>query len=130
MNSLELLKRAKSVLDLSYSPYSKFRVSAAALMNDFKVYTGVNIESASYGATICAERVAISKAISSGSKVLKKLAVVASKDLIYPCGICRQFIAEFASEDFVLIIESKDGILEYKLDEILPFAFTGEDLNE
>ena len=111
----------------SYSPYSDFKVSAVLLTDNGKVYTGVNIENASYGATICAERVALSKAISEGEKNFKKLYLSAqTKDgkhpLIYPCGICRQFISEF-SKDLDIVIISDDGILNTNIKELLPSDF-------
>ncbi|MBA5851322.1 cytidine deaminase [Clostridium sp. cel8] len=116
----------------SYSPYSNFKVGAAVLAEDNKVYTGCNIENASYGATNCAERTAIFKAISEGNRTIKAIAIVGvENDYTYPCGICRQVLAEFASKDAKIILgKGKDEYLVKTLDELLPGAFTKEDLDK
>ena len=102
MDSRELLKIAEEARFNAYVPYSKFRVGAALLTSDGKVYTGCNIESASFGATNCAERTAIFKAISEGEKKFVKLAVASDNSdknqPTWPCGICRQVIVEFADD--------------------------------
>ena len=123
-----LLQAAVSVLENSYSPYSNFKVAAAAKGNSGKIYTGVNIENISYPAGICAERTAISKAISEGEKRIKKIAIVSSSnDITYPCGICRQVMAEFMDSESEIILTDKEGkIITYKFKEILPHSFDSE----
>jgi len=120
-----LLNSAVEAKNNSYSPYSKFRVGAALLTGTREIFTGANIENISYSAGICAERVAFSKAISEGYKDFAAIAVASdSDDFIYPCGICRQFMAEFVSKQFVVVCSKCNG--EYKeltLDDLLPNAF-------
>jgi cytidine deaminase len=124
-----LLVQAWTAREMAYAPYSNFRVGAALLTASGQVYTGCNIENASFGATICAERVAVAKAVSSGEKLFKALAVVADGPSIpAPCGICRQFLAEFG-QDLQLILANRQGQPKrVKLQELLPGAFTGEHL--
>ena len=124
----KLIETAYEAMAFSYSPYSNFKVGAALLTESGAVYTGCNIEIASYGATNCAERTAIFKAISEGEKVFKAIAVVSSsKDYTFPCGICRQVIVEFGKD--IDIIVAKDYDYEvYKIDELLPKSFTQIDL--
>lgn len=114
----------------AYVPYSKFKVGAAVLTEDGKVYTGCNIENASYGATNCAERTAIFKAVSEGYRIIKAIAIVGiENEYTYPCGICRQVIAEFGSEDIEIILgKNENEYIVKTLDEILPGAFTKRDL--
>jgi len=111
----------------AYSPYSGIKVGAAVLDDRLRVYTGCNIENASYGLTICAERVAAAKAISSGSKYLLYVLVVSNlKEFVYPCGACRQFLKEFSSRDEdmrVVITSNKGDTRVLKLSELLPNAF-------
>lgn len=116
----------------AYVPYSNFKVGAAVLTEDGTVYTGCNIENASYGATNCAERTAIFKAVSEGHKEIKAIAIVGvENDYTYPCGICRQVIAEFASEDVAIILgKSEDEFVVKTLEDILPGAFTKKDLEK
>lgn len=125
ISSADLMDYAKKARENSYSPYSNFRVGAAVISNDGKVYTGTNIENASYGASICAERVAIHNAINNGAKAIRAIAINADRKEIFPCGICRQVMSEFSSgEDIKVFIEESNGkILEYKLSELLPNAF-------
>ncbi|MCB2294470.1 cytidine deaminase [Clostridium algoriphilum] len=128
----KLVSKALEARKNSYSPYSKFKVGAAVLTEDGKIYTGCNIENASYGATNCAERTAIFKAVSEGHKTIKAIAIVGVENgYTYPCGICRQVIAEFASEDTEIILgKSENDYLVKTLDEILPGAFTKKDLEK
>jgi len=125
MNDKELLKVAASVRERAYAPYSNFKVGCAVLTEDDKLYTGVNIENVSYGATNCAERTAIFKAVSEGSRKIKTIAIASdSNDIIFPCGICRQVMVEFGDAHTRVICSKKSG--EYKvftLGEILPNAF-------
>lgn len=128
IDNLSLINAAKAVLNNSYSPYSDFKVAAAVLAESGRVYTGVNIENISYPAGICAERTAISKAISEGEKKIIKIAVVSSADdITYPCGICRQVMTEFMEKNGELVFMDKNGKVKVvKLGEIMPFAFDNE----
>lgn len=123
MTNNELIERAKKAMEFSYAPYSDFHVGAALLTKDGKVYTGCNIENASYGATNCAERTAIFKAVSEGDDQFSKIAVVASDgSTAYPCGICLQVMNEFMPEGEVVL--EKDGqLISYLLKELLPLGF-------
>ena len=124
MSNEELIEHAQGAMNKAFAPYSKFKVGAALLAKDGTVYTGCNIENASYGACICAERVAFAKAISVGSTEFEKMAIVSSqKDFTYPCGICRQFMAEFGL-GLKLIIKGKSEIREHELRELFRYAFT------
>ncbi len=111
----------------SYCPYSKVRVSAALLCDDGEVIKGVNVENASYGGTICAERSAIVSAISKGKTKFKAIAISSNLgEIISPCGICRQFIHEFG-RDIDVILGDKETFNVYKISELLPLGF---ELNE
>lgn len=126
----ELLAKAKVAMENAYSPYSEFKVGAAVLTADGRIFSGCNIENASYGATICAERCAMFKAVSEGCNKFTRIAVVCSSGhYAYPCGMCRQVMAEFMDSDAVIILEDCDkGILEISLGDSLPYAFSGKDL--
>lgn len=128
----KLVSQALQARKNAYVPYSNFKVGAAVLTEDGKIYTGCNIENASYGATNCAERTAIFKAVSEGYKTIKAIAIVGvQNDYTYPCGICRQVIAEFATDDTKIILGKNDNeYLVKTLDEILPGAFTKKDLEK
>jgi cytidine deaminase len=120
----KLIAAAKSAQRQAHAPYSKFRVGAALLTKSGKVYTGVNVENASYGLTICAERVAITKAVSEGHRQFKAIAVVAPSQALSPCGACRQVLAEFG-EMVVVCADSRNTrkARRYLLSELLPHAF-------
>lgn len=125
-----LIKKAYEAMEYAYSPYSEFKVGAAvvALNNsgEEKVFVGCNIENGSYGATICAERTAMCKAVSEGYVKLKRVAIVSSSgDFTYPCGVCRQFLSEFSNEATEVILHNKDdeAVKTYLLAELLPEAF-------
>ncbi|MDD4833326.1 MAG: cytidine deaminase [Lutispora sp.] len=119
-----LIDKAKEAREMAYVKYSNFKVGAALLGKSGKIYTGCNVENASYGATICAERVAFTKAISEGEKEFEAIAIVSSsEDVTYPCGICRQFMSEFGL-DLKLIFTDEKKISEHKLSDLLPHAFT------
>ena len=124
--------KLKEVLENSYSPYSNFRVSAVVVTNDYKYFYGVNVENASYGATICAERSAIVNAISHGVKKcdFKELHVlIDSKKISTCCFICRQVICEFFSSDKKIIIYNNTGeSITYKVSELCPYPFLEGDL--
>ena len=120
------------LLDNSYSPYSNFRVSSIVVMKDGKEFSGVNVENASYGATICAERNAILTAITNGYKKndFKELWIMCDNNKIgMPCFICRQVIQEFFSKDSKIICLNPDGIKkEFKVSDMCPYPFDSEDL--
>ena len=120
----QLIDLAKKQLEFSYAPYSKFHVGAVLLTESGKVYLGCNIENASYGACNCAERTAVFKAVSEGEKGFLKIAIVSSAGgLTYPCGICRQVLAEFAPEIEVILEDTDESIKSFRLDELLPYTF-------
>jgi len=128
----ELLKAAVNAMELSYSPYSMCTVGAALLCADGTVYTGANIESASYTPTVCAERSAFIRAICDGKRRFKAIAVCGENkklrregDLFYPCGVCRQFMREFCGEDFKILVTSPRGdrVEVYTLGQLLPKGF-------
>lgn len=123
----QLIAMARKAMEQAYVPYSNFPVGAAVMTTDGAFYTGCNIESASYGATNCAERTAIFKAVSDGHRHIRRLAVVSSIPETYPCGICRQVIAEFA-DNIEIIIADGDGYRLYGMEDLLPHSFTRKDL--
>ncbi len=123
MTDLELFKAAKKAMHFAYAPYSNFRVGAALLTKDGKVYTGANVENSSFGATVCAERTAFVKAISEGHCEFDTIAVAASSGEAFPCGICRQFIFEFGDHIRVVVGSDEESIKSYKIDELLPHGF-------
>ncbi|WP_032121917.1 cytidine deaminase [Clostridium amazonitimonense] len=128
-----LVEIAIEAREFAYAPYSKFKVGAAVLMEDDSIYSGCNIENASFGATNCAERTAIFKAVSEGHKEIKAIAVIGDPNThTYPCGICRQVMTEFAeSADIpVILIKNKEDYIIKTLDEILPGSFTKKDLEK
>ncbi len=124
MTDRELIDLSKKAQENSYSPYSNFRVGAALLCTDGTVYTGCNIENATYGATNCAERTAVFKAVSEGRREFTAIAITSSGGgLTFPCGICRQVIAEFAP-DINFILEDEDGCIKtFTINELLPYIF-------
>jgi cytidine deaminase len=132
VNIEQLIKEAKTAREMAYTPYSKFNVGAALLTNDGKIYRGCNIENAAYSMTNCAERTAIFKAISEGDKNFIAIAVVAdTKRPVPPCGACRQVIAELCPKDMKVILTNLQGdIEELTVKELLPGAFSSEDLHE
>lgn len=126
----KLIEQAIAAREFSYSPYSHFKVGAALLTEDNKIYTGCNIENVSFSPTCCAERTAFFKAVSEGEKKFKAIAIVGAKDgedLDYcaPCGVCRQVMAEFCEENnFIIILaKSSEDYKTYSLRELLPLAF-------
>jgi cytidine deaminase len=119
-----LIQQAKQAMSHAYTKYSHFNVGAALLTRSGKVYTGCNIENSSFGATICAERVAFSKALSEGEREFEAIAIVSSSgDYTYPCGICRQFMSEWGTH-LNIILENGSEARAYTLKELLPEAFT------
>lgn len=127
----ELILKAMDAKEKAYAPYSNFKVGAAVLMDNGKIYTGCNIENASYGATNCAERTAIFKAISEQYNFIKVIAVVGARDeYTFPCGICRQVICEFSNKNTKIILAKNENEFKvYTVEELLPGAFTKEDLS-
>ncbi|WDV45819.1 cytidine deaminase [Clostridiaceae bacterium M8S5] len=124
MTKKELINAAKMTMENAYSPYSQFKVGAAVITKSGKIYTGVNIENVSFGATICAERVALFKAISEGEKEFEMLAIVSSSgDVTYPCGICRQVIVEHMRNGNIVFEDIKGNISELAVQEMMPFSF-------
>lgn len=125
----KLVHLSQEVRANAYCPYSQTQVGAALLCEDGTIYTGCNVENASYGLTICAERTAIVKAVSEGRRYFKAMAVASNmKDYTMPCGNCRQFILEFGPDIVVYAVGNSGQILAKRADELLPFAFTGGDL--
>ena len=120
MSNDELISKAYEATKNSYAPYSKFNVGAVALCGE-KIYMGCNIENASFGATICAERCAIFKAVSDGCTKIDKIVIVCSThDFAYPCGICRQVMTEFMDENGIIVVTNDKEIREYKLSDLMP----------
>ena len=134
MSKEQLVEAAKEMLGFSYTPYSNFKVGAALLCKDGSVYTGCNIENASFGPSMCAERTAFFKAISEGKKEFEAIAIVGGKngvieDYCPPCGVCRQVMSEFCDDEFIIILaKSEDEYKIYTLPEILPERFGPKDL--
>lgn len=129
MTNEELCALAVKAMKNAYTPYSGYRVGAALLTKSGKVYTGCNIENASYSPTICAERTAIFKAVSDGEHEFLKIAVAGGKNgkitgEFPPCGVCRQVMAEFCEPDFkILVVNGENSFTEYTFSDILPFSF-------
>ncbi len=126
----KLVTAAQAARKLAYAPYSKYLVGAAVLGADGNVYTGANVENASYGLAVCAERAAIVKAINAGAKKLAAVAVVTANDVpAAPCGMCRQTMAEFGDDALPIVLANdRDARVELTLGEILPRAFRGDSL--
>ena len=118
------------LLERAYVPYSKFPVAALLIDNNGKKYEGVNVENASYGLTLCAERNAITTAVTGGMKKIKLLVITGNtSEPISPCGACRQVIREFSDKDTIIILANKDGKYEStSLEKLLPYSFGSEDL--
>ncbi|MDQ0197257.1 cytidine deaminase [Neobacillus ginsengisoli] len=131
MNIDQLIEEAKIAREKAYVPYSKFGVGAAILTKDGKVYRGCNIENAAYSMCNCAERTAIFKAYSEGDRDFQLLAVVADTDRpCSPCGACRQVISELCPRDMKVVLTNLNGdIKEMTVEELLPGAFSSEDLH-
>lgn len=129
MDQKLLYDRACAALENAYAPYSHFRVGACVLSEAGKMYSGCNIENASYGATICAERAAVSKAISDGAKSFKAIAIVGEKARAWPCGICRQVLNEFSDDMLIICGQLGKEYTVVSLKELLPHAFGPNELN-
>lgn len=126
----ELVSLALRARKNAYVPYSHFHVGAAVVADNGRSYTGCNIENASYGATICAERTAVAKAVSDGARRILAIAISSDSDHnTMPCGICRQVLSEFCAPDMPLYLSDKNGNFNtYRFDEILPHAFKQSDM--
>lgn len=126
----ELQKAACEIRARAYAPYSKFRVGAAVLGGSGRIYTGVNVENASYGLTVCAERVAIFKAVAAGERSIQAVAVCTVNG-VAPCGPCRQVMREFAGGPLaVYLLDAEGHGRETTLDALLPDSFGPEDLED
>jgi cytidine deaminase len=120
----KLVEAAREVREKAYAPFSNFKVGAAVITKSGKIYTGCNVESASYGLTVCAERVAIWKAVSEGEKEFTDIAVVAdTQELTPPCGVCRQIIWEFCNDIPVTFANLHGKTETVQMKELLPRAF-------
>ena len=129
MTPEKLCELAKEAMTHSYSPYSGYKVGAALLCKDGTVYTGCNIENAAYTPTICAERTAIFKAVYDGQRAFAAIAVCGGKDGVItgrfpPCGVCRQVMREFCSDDFKVYLVTPEGYQETTLGQLLPESFS------
>lgn len=132
MTDRELLKLAEDIRENAYVPYSNFRVGAALLTEGGEVFTGCNIECASYGGCNCGERTALFKAVSEGHRDIKKIAIASSNseknEPTYPCGICRQVIIEFGADIEIVLGYSEGDIIVHKIKNLIPNYFSGADL--
>ena len=131
LSDSELVALAWQARDLASAPYSNFQVGAALLASDGRVFTGCNVESSSYGLSICAERVALTKAISEGAREFVTIAVAAQgKGTVSPCGACRQLLHDYAPNLRVLLSGQEGKHTEHPLKELLPLAFSAEQLSK
>ncbi len=122
---LSLIKEAKKARTQAYAPYSKFKVGAAVLAQNGKIYTGCNVENASYGLTVCAERNAIGKMAADGQREILAVAVIADLPRpVTPCGACRQVISEFGADAKIVMANMKGAVLVENLQHLLPFRFS------
>src|SRR5579863_6441496 len=124
-----LIALARECLDRCYAPYSRFRVAAAIVDDQGRVFTGVNVENISYGLSVCAERVAIFSAVAAGARRITALAVTGSDaDLLSPCGACRQVLAEFAGPDVPVYCDAPGQSHSWTVSELLPNGFAASQL--
>ena len=130
MTEVELIRLAKDAMQHAYAPYSGFKVGAALLTADGKVYPGCNIENAAYGPSNCAERTAFFKAVYAGERDFTAIAVVGGKDGVIedvfpPCGVCRQVMQEFCGPDFMIYMgRADDSFVAVRLEDFLPYGFS------
>lgn len=123
----DLVGLAREAMESAYAPYSKFMVGAAAAADTGRIFTGVNVENASYGLTVCAERVAVLKAVSEGERRIVKIAVVSSSgEITYPCGACRQTLREFSKDAVIVLAGASGGMERHTLSKLLPHSFNRE----
>ena len=135
MTNKELMRLAVLARENAYAPYSGFRVGAALLARDGRVFGGCNIENAAYSPTNCAERTAIFKAVSEGVREFTAIAIVGGKGdelspLCAPCGVCRQVLLEFCPPSMPVLLGTPDNIEETTLSALMPYAFGKGDLTE
>ena len=124
MTEQQLVKEALQMTERAYAPYSNFHVGAAILGRDGNVYTGCNVESAAFGAGICAERCAVGNAVSRGGTEFEAIAVASDgEELCVPCGVCRQLLYEFAPQMTVICADKTGRFEKYSLCDLLPHAF-------
>jgi len=123
MTYKELFLKSREAAKNAYAPFSKFHVGAALLTKDGTVYTGVNVENSSFGATICAERTAFTKAVSDGKKEFEAIAISGNGGEAWPCGICRQLMYEFATDLMVITGNDEEHLEQMTLKELLPHGF-------
>ena len=123
----DLIAKAMEARKKAHAPYSRFAVGAALLARSGRVYTGCNVENASYGLSICAERTAVFKAVSEGERDFEAIAVVTGKG-VTPCGACRQVLMEFGEDILVIAADETGGYRVFGLQELLPEAFNSKDL--
>ena len=129
MTKQELCQKARDMLKMAYIPYSKFPVGAALECEDGTVYTGCNIENAAYGPSVCAERVAVFKAVSEGRRKFVRIAVAGdTNDFCAPCGVCRQVLHEFAPDLEVILVNRDGKTKELTLPDLLPYSFGSDTL--
>lgn len=135
INKEKLIRTALDARSRAYAPYSNYLVGAAVLAENEQIYSGCNIENASYPATICAERTAISKAVSEGARKILAVAIAGGLsgkepvDYAFPCGICRQVMKEFGGNDLLIyVVKSPTDYKEFRLEELLPYGFGGESI--
>lgn len=122
---MSLVQKAREAQETAYAPYSHFQVGAALLTKDGRIYSGANIENSSYGLTVCAERVAVFKAVHDGVRDFQSIAITASgAGYPYPCGACLQVLAEFAPDIHILVADGKNQIRKYTLKDLLPLNFS------
>ena len=132
MNDRELIGLALGARENAYCMYSGIAVGAALLADSEKIYLGANIENASFSPTICAERVAFFEAVNKGERRFKKIAIAGApwgkrpSKPFYPCGVCRQVMTEFCTEDFEIIVSTGDSYEKYTLKDLMPHGFSGE----
>ncbi|MDD4803489.1 MAG: cytidine deaminase [Syntrophomonas sp.] len=125
MNAADLIALARQAQTQAYVPYSGFKVGAALLTQEGHIYTGANVENASYGLTVCAERIAVFKAVNDGECRFESIAIAGGGlDYLYPCGACLQVLAEFSRNIKIITVNENDDFREYYLSEMLPQVFS------
>ena len=122
MTDEELMNMAKKTSANAHTPYTKFAVGAAVLLSDGEVFTGCNVETSSYGSSLCAERNAIASAVAAGRKDIVKVAIYSPESLdVVPCGTCRQWLLDFAGDkDIVILTQGENGFNTYTIKQLLP----------
>ena len=124
----ELYRKAVEMTNMSYAPFSKFRVGAALMAKDGRIFTGCNVENSSFGGTICAERTAFVKAVSEGVKEFERIAIASSGGEAWPCGICRQVLTELLTLDTPILMATREKQETVLVKDLMPAIFGPEDL--